>query len=90
MWEYTVISTLCFPGLASIMSGDSTTLSAESELSSQITIPFHTAKEAEIAWNTLRVDREPPRGGCTKTMCVKGKTSFPQSRQIVGLPQILI
>ena len=76
MWEYTVFSSLCLTGLASIMSGDSTTLSAESELSSQITIPFHTVKEAEIAWNTLRVDREPPRGGCTKTMCVKGNDQF--------------
>lgn len=47
------------------MDGDSFT--------SLITVPFHTAKEAEIAWNTLRVDREPPRGGCTKAMHVEGK-----------------
>ena len=76
MCERTVFSSLCLTGLASIMSGDSTTLLAESDLSSHITIPFHTVKEAEIAWNTLRVDREPPRGGCTKTMCVKGYHNF--------------
>lgn len=49
---------------------------ASAELSSLITIPFHTAKEAEIAWNTLRVDKEPPRGGCTKTMSVKGECLY--------------
>lgn len=43
------------------------------KLSSDIQIPFHTENEAKIAYNTLRVDKEPPRGGCTKTISTKGK-----------------
>lgn len=42
------------------------------ELSSHITVPFHTSREAKIAYNTLRVDKEPPRGGCKKTLTLKG------------------
>lgn len=42
-----------------------------SELSSHIVIPFHSEREAEIAYNSLRVDKEPPRGGCSKTLAVK-------------------
>ena len=42
------------------------------KLTSKIEIPFYTEKEAEIAYNSLRVDKEPPRGGCTKDMSVKG------------------
>lgn len=43
------------------------------ELSSHISIPFHTSKEAEVAFNALRVDKEPPRGGCHKTLSLKGQ-----------------
>lgn len=33
-----------------------------------LTVPFPTLRHAEIAYNTLRVDKEPSRGGCKKTM----------------------
>ncbi|XP_067951256.1 EKC/KEOPS complex subunit Lage3-like [Watersipora subatra] len=46
----------------------------ENQLTSNIRIPFFTERDAEIAYNTLRVDKEPPRGGCVKTMFVEGST----------------
>lgn len=36
-----------------------------------MTIPFPTARHAEIAYNTLRVDKEPSRGGCKKTLTLR-------------------
>ncbi|KAF6019422.1 hypothetical protein EB796_022269 [Bugula neritina] len=42
-------------------------------LTANVCIPFFTDKDAEIAYNTLRVDKEPPRGGCVKTLSVEGK-----------------
>lgn len=33
-----------------------------------IVIPFPTPRHAEIAYNTLRIDKEPSRGGCKKTL----------------------
>ena len=36
-----------------------------------LTIPFPTPRHAEIAYNTLRVDQEPSRGGCKKTLKLK-------------------
>jgi len=41
-------------------------------LTANVCIPFFTDKDAEIAYNTLRVDKEPPRGGCVKTLSVEG------------------
>lgn len=41
-------------------------------LTSHIKVPFHVAEEAAIAWATLSVDKEPPRGGCSKTFKVTG------------------
>lgn len=32
----------------------------------ELTVPFPTKRYAEIAFNSLRVDKEPKRGGCTK------------------------
>ena len=33
-----------------------------------IKVPFPSPRYAEIAYNTLRVDKEPKRGGCRKTL----------------------
>ena len=37
-----------------------------------IRVPFPSAREAEIAYNSLRVDPEPKRGGVNKKLCVDG------------------
>jgi len=42
------------------------------DCSTTVVLPFHSAKEAEIAYNTLRVDKEPPRGGCVKSLSTDG------------------
>ena len=34
----------------------------------EICIPFPSARHAEIAYNTLRVDKEPKKGGCKKVL----------------------
>ena len=39
----------------------------------EIKIPFPSQRLAMIAYNTLRVDREPKRGGCKKTLVVLEK-----------------
>ena len=36
----------------------------------ELNVPFPTERYAEIAYNTLRVDKEPNRGGCKKTISV--------------------
>uniref|UniRef100_T2MDS2 L antigen family member 3 n=1 Tax=Hydra vulgaris TaxID=6087 RepID=T2MDS2_HYDVU len=36
----------------------------------ELNVPFPTQRYAEIAYNTLRVDKEPSRGGCRKTISV--------------------
>lgn len=33
-----------------------------------IKVPFPSSRYAEIAYNTLRVDKEPKRGGCRKSL----------------------
>jgi len=44
------------------------------ELSCDLDIPFQTEREAEIAYNSLRVDKEPKKGGNKKTLSVSGTT----------------
>ena len=41
--------------------------------SSRLEIPFPSEREAEIATNTLKVDKEPKRGGCVKQISCEGK-----------------
>ena len=38
----------------------------------EISVPFTTESEAQIACNSLSVDPEPKRGGAKKTLTVKG------------------
>ena len=38
----------------------------------EISVPFTTESEAQIACNSLSVDQEPKRGGAKKTLTVKG------------------
>lgn len=45
--------------------------STGSKLTSDITVPFATSSEAEIAYGSLSVDKEPKRGGVVRTMSVK-------------------
>lgn len=40
-------------------------------LSVNLSIPFPSEREAEIAYQVLRVDQEPPRGGSTKNLVLK-------------------
>lgn len=40
-------------------------------VSCEIAIPFPTAKEADIAYNSIRVDKDPKKGGVTKTLSLK-------------------
>ena len=37
-----------------------------------MTVPFKTARHAEIAYDSLRVDPEPKRGGTKRKMAVEG------------------
>lgn len=37
-------------------------------ITSNLRVPFTTAREAEIAYNTLRVDKEPKRSSITREM----------------------
>lgn len=39
--------------------------------SMELSVPFPTNRLAEIAYNTLRVDKEPKKGGCTKMIGVE-------------------
>ncbi|XP_074659696.1 EKC/KEOPS complex subunit LAGE3-like [Tubulanus polymorphus] len=39
-------------------------------LSAELRIPFLTEREADIAFGSLSVDKEPKRGGCRKTLTV--------------------
>lgn len=41
------------------------------KLSLDLSVPFNTAREAEIAYGSLSVDAEPRRGGVKKHMNVK-------------------
>ena len=52
-----------------------------------LTVTYPTNRYAEIAYNTLRVDKEPARGGCTKTLTVNNtqldiKLEAPESRTL--------
>jgi len=44
------------------------------ELSCNLDVPFSTKREAEIVYNSLRVDKEPKKGGNIKTLSVNGTT----------------
>ncbi|XP_012280955.1 uncharacterized protein LOC105700013 isoform X2 [Orussus abietinus] len=49
------------------------------DLNVDVTIPFPTAREAEIAFEALKVDPEPKRSGVTKNLSLHGnllKVSF--------------
>ena len=52
-----------------------------------LSVTYPTNRYAEIAYNTLRVDKEPARGGCVKTLSVNGtelsiKLEAPESRTL--------
>ena len=53
-------------------SSSSTTFTALPNL--LLTVPFQTKREAEIAYNSLRVDREPKRSQVTKTLELDGNS----------------
>ncbi len=42
-------------------------------LQMDLCVPFPSSRLAEIAFNSLRVDREPKRGGCKKELSVEGR-----------------
>ncbi|XP_078342369.1 EKC/KEOPS complex subunit Lage3-like [Oculina patagonica] len=44
----------------------------EADLKLDISVPFTTESEAQIACNSLSVDPEPKRGGAKKRLTVKG------------------
>nr|CAH0113180.1 unnamed protein product [Daphnia galeata] len=43
-----------------------------SPLSAELCIPFQTADLANVAYNSLRVDKEPKRSSTTKTLSLEG------------------
>ena len=52
-----------------------------------LSVTFPSRRYAEIAYNTLRVDKEPPRGGCKKTLHVNDtelaiKLEAPEARTL--------
>lgn len=44
---------------------------AQSDSRVELTVPFPTERHAKIAYNTLRIDKEPKRGGCSKELSVE-------------------
>lgn len=44
----------------------------EKKLKVDLSVPFPTEREAQIAFGTLSVDSEPKRGGVKKELVVKG------------------
>ncbi|XP_029668557.1 EKC/KEOPS complex subunit LAGE3 [Formica exsecta] len=42
-----------------------------SDLKVDLSVPFPSAREAEVAYQVLRVDEEPPRSGVTKKLVLK-------------------
>lgn len=44
---------------------------AMSNLKVDISVPFPSTRQAEIAYQVLRVDKEPSRGGVTKKLTLK-------------------
>lgn len=42
------------------------------KLSTRLVVPFASQEEATVAFNSLRVDREPLRGNVLKTFAVQG------------------
>ncbi|KAF8771811.1 EKC/KEOPS complex subunit LAGE3-like [Argiope bruennichi] len=40
----------------------------------QLAIPFYSESDAKIAYNSLRIDKEPPRGNVVKELSVKSET----------------
>ena len=38
----------------------------------ELTVPFPSVRHAKIAYNSLRVDKEPKRGGCSKELSLEG------------------
>ena len=40
---------------------------------SSLKVPFESEEQATVAWNSLRVDPEPKRGGSSKILKVEGQ-----------------
>ncbi|GBM47844.1 hypothetical protein AVEN_5218-1 [Araneus ventricosus] len=40
----------------------------------RLEIPFYAESDAKIAYNSLRIDKEPPRGNVAKELSVRGET----------------
>ena len=49
---------------------------SDNEYMMDITVPFPSSRHAEIAYNSLRVDKEPSRGGCKKTLSLQESTLY--------------
>ncbi|XP_059145779.1 EKC/KEOPS complex subunit LAGE3-like [Physella acuta] len=59
----------------------------EACVSADLQVPFPSQKEAEIAFGSLSVDKEPSRGGVVRTMCVDNNSlqihfSAPEARML--------
>jgi len=53
----------------------------------RLSVPFDSEQQATVAYNTLRVDAEPPRGNVTKQLTVDGANLIvefdgPQARSV--------
>ena len=55
---------------------DENSTGADEKYVMEISIPFPSDRYAEIAYNTLRVDKEPRRGRCKKTLTLKENELF--------------
>lgn len=45
---------------------------SDSGLSACVSVPFPSEREAEVVYNSLRIDPDPKRSGCCKKLAVEG------------------
>lgn len=45
--------------------------SVDAALIVELSVPFPSTRHAKIAYNSLRIDKEPKRGGCSKELLVE-------------------
>ncbi|KAL1439102.1 hypothetical protein MTO96_047559 [Rhipicephalus appendiculatus] len=45
---------------------------SQADLSARVSVPFPSDRDAEIVYNSLRIDSDPKRSGCSKKLGLEG------------------
>lgn len=45
---------------------------SQADLSARVSVPFPSERDAEIVYNSLRIDSDPKRSGCSKKLALEG------------------